>query len=238
MALEKIALEDDYFVEPQALSERRLLFGHRAAARIGIPVSLFTAIFALARTVGWIAQLERDDRRPRVSRSAARARLSFVGSPRARRAGRGSRCAEAGLQQAGAAGPGVRRASAGGGRQPAAEMLDHQARRSLGIAHDGRHQRAVLGQALGQPAPLEQRVVAVELHHLAQIERHLLGPAVARQPQQREVKALVGGEEGIAVAQLTLELLVQRTQLGAGAVARRARPPARAASLSSSASTW
>ncbi len=30
MALEKIALEDDYFVSPQALSERRLLLGHRA----------------------------------------------------------------------------------------------------------------------------------------------------------------------------------------------------------------
>ena len=31
MALEKIALEDEYFVVAQALPERRLLFGHRAA---------------------------------------------------------------------------------------------------------------------------------------------------------------------------------------------------------------
>ena len=55
MALEKIALEDEYFVSAQALSERRLLLGHRAegARHSGVAVH---CIFALARTVGWIAQ--------------------------------------------------------------------------------------------------------------------------------------------------------------------------------------
>ncbi len=55
MALEKIALEDDYFVSAQALSERRLLLGHRAA-RARHPGQPVHRIFALARTVGWIAQ--------------------------------------------------------------------------------------------------------------------------------------------------------------------------------------
>ena len=56
MALEKIALEDDYFVEPQALSERRLLLRHRAARDRHPGQSCSPRIFALARTVGWIAQ--------------------------------------------------------------------------------------------------------------------------------------------------------------------------------------
>ncbi len=62
--LEKIALEDDYFVQ-------------RA---IGIPVSLFTGIFALARTVGWIAQLNEMLADPEYK--IGRPRQLFTGSPR------------------------------------------------------------------------------------------------------------------------------------------------------------
>jgi citrate synthase len=56
MALEKIALEDDYFVSRKLYPNVDYYSGIVQRA-IGIPVSLFTAIFALARTVGWIAQL-------------------------------------------------------------------------------------------------------------------------------------------------------------------------------------
>jgi citrate synthase len=56
MALEKIALEDDYFVSRRLYPNVDFYSGIVQKA-IGIPVSLFTAIFALARTVGWIAQL-------------------------------------------------------------------------------------------------------------------------------------------------------------------------------------
>jgi citrate synthase len=56
MALEKIALEDDYFVSRKLYPNVDFYSGIVQRA-IGIPVSLFTAIFALARTVGWIAQL-------------------------------------------------------------------------------------------------------------------------------------------------------------------------------------
>ncbi len=56
MALEKIALEDDYFVSRKLYPNVDFYSGIVQSA-LGIPVSLFTAIFALARTVGWIAQL-------------------------------------------------------------------------------------------------------------------------------------------------------------------------------------
>jgi citrate synthase len=55
MALEKIALEDDYFVQRKLYPNVDFYSGIVQRA-IGIPVSLFTAIFVLARTVGWIAQ--------------------------------------------------------------------------------------------------------------------------------------------------------------------------------------
>ena len=56
MALEKIALEDDYFVSRKLYPNVDFYSGIVQRA-IGVPVPLFTAIFALARTVGWIAQL-------------------------------------------------------------------------------------------------------------------------------------------------------------------------------------
>src|SRR3982750_4385379 len=56
MALEKIALEDEYFVSRKLYPNVDFYSGLVQRA-IGIPVALFTAIFALARTVGWIAQL-------------------------------------------------------------------------------------------------------------------------------------------------------------------------------------
>ena len=56
-ALEKIALEDDYFVQRKLYPNVDFYSGIVQRA-IGVPVNLFTGIFALARTVGWIAQLD------------------------------------------------------------------------------------------------------------------------------------------------------------------------------------
>lgn len=53
--LEKIALEDDYFVEKKLYPNVDFYSGIILSA-MGIPSSMFTAIFAVARTVGWIAQ--------------------------------------------------------------------------------------------------------------------------------------------------------------------------------------
>lgn len=77
MALEKIALEDDYFVQRKLYPNVDFYSGIVQRA-IGIPVSLFTAIFALARTVGWIAQLNEMIGDPEYK--IGRPRQLFVGS--------------------------------------------------------------------------------------------------------------------------------------------------------------
>jgi citrate synthase len=55
MKLEKIALEDEYFVSRKLYPNVDFYSGIVQSA-LGIPVSLFTGIFAMARTIGWIAQ--------------------------------------------------------------------------------------------------------------------------------------------------------------------------------------
>ena len=55
MALEKIALEDEYFVTRKLYPNVDFYSGIVYKA-LGIPVGMFTAFFAVARTVGWIAQ--------------------------------------------------------------------------------------------------------------------------------------------------------------------------------------
>ena len=55
MELERIALEDEYFVEKKLYPNVDFYSGiiYRA---MGIPTSMFTVLFAVARTVGWVAQ--------------------------------------------------------------------------------------------------------------------------------------------------------------------------------------
>jgi citrate synthase len=55
MKLEKIALEDEYFISRKLYPNVDFYSGIVQRA-LGIPISMFTAIFTMARTVGWIAQ--------------------------------------------------------------------------------------------------------------------------------------------------------------------------------------
>ncbi|MFB3102051.1 MAG: citrate/2-methylcitrate synthase, partial [Alphaproteobacteria bacterium] len=55
MELERIALEDEYFVERKLFPNVDFYSGIILSA-IGFPTSMFTVLFAVARTVGWIAQ--------------------------------------------------------------------------------------------------------------------------------------------------------------------------------------
>ncbi len=55
LQLEEMALSDDYFVEKKLFPNVDFYSGIILSA-IGFPTTMFTALFALARTVGWVAQ--------------------------------------------------------------------------------------------------------------------------------------------------------------------------------------
>jgi len=78
MALEKIALEDDYFVSRKLYPNVDFYSGIVQRA-LGIPVSMFTCIFSLARTVGWIAQWQEMISDPEYK--IGRPRQLYNGSP-------------------------------------------------------------------------------------------------------------------------------------------------------------
>ncbi|MCS6763791.1 MAG: citrate synthase [Candidatus Protistobacter heckmanni] len=77
MTLEKIALEDEYFVSRKLYPNVDFYSGIVQRA-LGIPTDMFTCIFALARTVGWIAQWEEMISDPKYK--IGRPRQLFVGS--------------------------------------------------------------------------------------------------------------------------------------------------------------
>jgi citrate synthase len=78
MTLEQIALEDEYFVSRKLYPNVDFYSGIVQRA-LGIPTEMFTCIFALARTVGWISQWEEmiTDAEYKIGRP----RQLFVGSP-------------------------------------------------------------------------------------------------------------------------------------------------------------
>jgi citrate synthase len=79
MTLEKIALEDDYFVSRKLYPNVDFYSGIVQRA-LGVPTEMFTCIFALARTVGWIAQWEEMITDPEYK--IGRPRQLFVGETR------------------------------------------------------------------------------------------------------------------------------------------------------------
>jgi citrate synthase len=79
MELEKIALEDEYFVSRKLYPNVDFYSGIVMRA-MGIPNSMFTAIFALARTAGWVAQWNEMHIDP--SHKIGRPRQLYTGSKR------------------------------------------------------------------------------------------------------------------------------------------------------------
>jgi citrate synthase len=69
LELERIALQDEYFVDKKLYPNIDFYSGITLQA-LGFPVSMFTALFALARTVGWIAQWKEmlDDPHQKIGR--------------------------------------------------------------------------------------------------------------------------------------------------------------------------
>lgn len=68
MELERIALEDPYFIEKKLYPNVDFYSGLTLSA-IGIPTNMFTVIFALARTVGWVSHwLEMTAQKSKIGR--------------------------------------------------------------------------------------------------------------------------------------------------------------------------
>ena len=79
MALEKVALEDEYFVSRKLYPNVDFYSGIVQSA-MGIPVEMFTVIFALARTVGWISHW--NEMIGEKDMKIGRPRQLYTGSPR------------------------------------------------------------------------------------------------------------------------------------------------------------
>jgi citrate synthase len=79
LELEQLALRDDYFIEKKLYPNIDFYSGITLKA-MGFPTSMFTVLFALARTVGWIAQWMEMIEDP--SQKIGRPRQLYVGAPR------------------------------------------------------------------------------------------------------------------------------------------------------------
>ncbi len=77
--LERIALEDDYFVQRNLYPNVDFYSGIILKA-IGIPTSMFTAIFALSRTVGWFSHWKEMVEDPKMK--IGRPRQLYTGHPK------------------------------------------------------------------------------------------------------------------------------------------------------------
>jgi citrate synthase len=78
MELERIALTDPYFIEKKLYPNIDFYSGITLKA-LGFPTTMFTVLFALARTVGWIAQWSEmiEDPGQRIGRP----RQLYIGEP-------------------------------------------------------------------------------------------------------------------------------------------------------------
>lgn len=78
MELEKIALNDEYFIEKKLYPNIDFYSGITLRA-LGFPTNMFTVLFAVARTVGWIAQWKEMVEDP--SQKIGRPRQLYIGAP-------------------------------------------------------------------------------------------------------------------------------------------------------------
>ena len=78
MELERIALQDEYFIEKKLYPNIDFYSGITLRA-MGFPVSMFTVLFAIARTIGWCSQWKEMIEDP--EQKIGRPRQLYIGSP-------------------------------------------------------------------------------------------------------------------------------------------------------------
>ncbi|KAI1691133.1 citrate synthase, plasmid [Ditylenchus destructor] len=130
LQLEEMALKDEYFVEKKLFPNVDFYSGVILSA-IGFPTTMFTVLFALARTVGWVAQWNEMISDP-DQKIGARA-----SSTPARPSATTCRSTSAELR----------------GRRRRAQRADHDQRRTDGIAHRHPRRRDQSGHDQ-EPAPI------------------------------------------------------------------------------------
>ena len=79
MELERIALQDDYFIEKKLYPNVDFYSGITLRA-MGFPKDMFTVLFAVARTVGWVAQWKEMVEDP--EQKIGRPRQLYIGADR------------------------------------------------------------------------------------------------------------------------------------------------------------
>jgi citrate synthase len=81
MELERIALNDEYFIEKKLYPNIDFYSGITLKA-LGFPTNMFTVLFSVARTVGWVAQWNEmiEDPQQRIGRP----RQLYTGAPERR----------------------------------------------------------------------------------------------------------------------------------------------------------
>jgi citrate synthase len=79
MELERIALQDDYFIEKKLYPNVDFYSGIILEA-MGFPTKMFTVLFAVARTVGWVSQLNEMLEDP--TQKIGRPRQIYTGAPK------------------------------------------------------------------------------------------------------------------------------------------------------------
>ncbi len=78
LELERIALQDDYFIERRLFPNVDFYSGITLKA-MGFPTSMFTVLFAVARAVGWVAQWKEMIKDP--GQKIGRPRQRYIGPP-------------------------------------------------------------------------------------------------------------------------------------------------------------
>ena len=172
LELERIALSDDYFIQKKLYPNIDFYSGITLKA-LGFPTDMFTVLFAIARTVGWIAQWKEMIEDP--SQRIGRPRQLYTGATeRSLRAdGRGARRRSSSVGKLDRPG----RAKPVGGRDGGG-VLGHQTRLRRPLCRQGRR----LPRCLTVSAPMVGRSTRLFLSGLRRLDQDpasgaLLGPA-------------------------------------------------------------
>ena len=186
MELEQIALKDDYFIEKKLYPNIDFYSGITLKA-MGFPTSMFTVLFALARTVGWIAQWKEMIEDP--SQKIGRPRQLYIGEPqRDYLTDRPAGLTRLERIEGGPAVPASSRYRVAGCLIERRRATTSAARGSLGVPSPDRHQRVerATGRRSARAAPACRRgAAAAPSASFSGVQSHWMNSGIAFSPRTR-----------------------------------------------------